>query len=152
MYWKYISSKYHRRMNWTIPLSNRKGCRHLIVQTSVECSKTINTFLVGEDTDLLVLLWYHMNTDYHDIVFQSEIKASLKNIKIWDIKRTKTIIGQELCKILPFVHATSVCDTTSRLFGEGKGQSVKKASNDIYVTGIFYIQAFCKMPEMSGNL
>ena len=104
----------------------------LIVRTAVQCSKTINTVLVGEDTDLLVLLCYHMNTDYHNIVFQSEMKVSLKKIRIWDIKKTKTVIGQELCKILPFVHAISGCDTTSRLFGVGKGQNVKKASNDIY--------------------
>ena len=60
------------------------------------------------------------------------MKAPLKKIRIWDIKKTKTVIEQELCKILPFVHAISGCDTTSRLFGVGKGQSVKKASNDIY--------------------
>ena len=60
------------------------------------------------------------------------MKASLKKIRIWDIKKTKTAIGQELCKILPFVHAISGCDTTSRLFGVGKGKSIKKASNDIY--------------------
>ena len=99
----------------------------LIVRTAVQCSKTINTVLVGEDTDLLVLLCYHMNTDFHNIVFQSEMKASLKKIRIWDIKKTKTVIGQELCKILPFVHAISGCDTTSRLFGVGKGQNVKKS-------------------------
>jgi hypothetical protein len=98
----------------------------LIVQTAVQCSKTINTVLVGED--LLVLLCYHINTDYYNIVFQSEMKASLKKIRIWDIKITKTAIG----KILPFVHAISGCNTTSCLFGVGKGQSVKKASSDIY--------------------
>ena len=94
----------------------------LIVQTAVQCSKTINTVLVGEYTDLLVLLCYNMNTDYHNIVFQSEMKASLRKIRIWDIKKTKTVIGQELCKMLPFVHTISGCDTTSRLFGVGKGQ------------------------------
>jgi hypothetical protein len=34
----------------------------LIVQTAVQCSKTINTVLVGEYADLLVLLCYLMNT------------------------------------------------------------------------------------------
>ncbi|CAG2250736.1 unnamed protein product [Mytilus edulis] len=49
-----------------------------------------------------------------------------------DLKKTKKLLGEEFCKVLPFVHAISGCDTTSRLFGIGKGQAVKKAQTDVY--------------------
>ena len=34
-----------------------------------------------------------------------------------DIKKIKTVLGQDLCQCLPFVHAFTGCDTTSRIFG-----------------------------------
>ena len=35
----------------------------LIIQTAINTSRTVNTVLVGEDTDLLVLLLYHAHMD-----------------------------------------------------------------------------------------
>ncbi|CAC5413385.1 unnamed protein product [Mytilus coruscus] len=104
----------------------------LIVQTAVESAKSTTTVLIGEDTDLLVLLCYHMNSRNHNIIFQSEMKQSTKKFKVWDLKKTKKVLGEEFCKVLPFDHAISGCDTTSRLFGIGKGKAVKKAQTDAY--------------------
>ena len=42
----------------------------LIVQTSVESARRINTVLVGDDTDLLILLCYHMELDAFELFFQ----------------------------------------------------------------------------------
>lgn len=36
------------------------------------------------------------------------------------------ILGEELCEQLPFIHAFSGCDTTSSMFGIGKGTSFRK--------------------------
>ncbi|CAC5420536.1 unnamed protein product [Mytilus coruscus] len=103
-----------------------------IVQTAVESAKSTMTVLIGVDTDLLVLLCYHMNFCHHNIIFQSEMKQSTKKFKVWDLKKTKNVLGEEFRKVLPFVHSISGCDTTSRLFGIGKGQAVKKAQTDAY--------------------
>jgi hypothetical protein len=32
---------------------------------------------------------------------------------------------EEICKVMPFIHAITGCDTTSKLFGVGKGQALK---------------------------
>ena len=47
------------------------------------------------------------------------------------------MLGPKLCDHLLFVHAISGCDTTSRLFGLGKGVAVKKIENG----PVFYNQA-----------
>lgn len=38
--------------------------------------------------------------------------------------------ANEVCHLLPFVHAITGCDTTSRLFGIGKGIALKKLRTD----------------------
>lgn len=48
------------------------------------------------------------------------------------MKKTKCVLGQDFCNIIPFVHAITGCDTTSRLFGVGKGQALKKATQDLH--------------------
>ena len=47
-----------------------------IVQTSVESARRINTVLVGDDTDLLILLCYHTELDAFELFFQPEPKAN----------------------------------------------------------------------------
>ena len=41
----------------------------LIVQKAVDSSTTTDTVLVGDDTDVLVLLCYHANLDSYNILF-----------------------------------------------------------------------------------
>ena len=48
----------------------------LIVQKAVELATRVNTVLVGDDTDLLILLCYHANLDSHSIFLgQSQRRA-----------------------------------------------------------------------------
>ena len=35
-------------------------------------------------------------------------------------------LGSEVCLLLPFAHALAGCDTTSRLFGIGKGVDLRR--------------------------
>ena len=46
----------------------------LIVQKAVELATRVNTVLVGDNTDLLILLCYHANLDSHSIFFRPEPK------------------------------------------------------------------------------
>ncbi|KAH3698671.1 hypothetical protein DPMN_086217 [Dreissena polymorpha] len=46
---------------------------------------------------------------------------------MWSVQKTKTVLGPQLCNILPALHALTGCDTNSRIFGIGKGIAFKKA-------------------------
>ncbi|CAC5394802.1 unnamed protein product [Mytilus coruscus] len=98
----------------------------LIVQTAVTKSHAEEVVVFGEETDSLVLLCHHAKQNPNTIYFTSDKQATTKAHKIWDISKTKLVIGQELCYQLPFIHAMTGCDTTSRLFGIGKPFALKK--------------------------
>lgn len=76
-------------------------------------------------SDILVLLCYHMDMMSHDILFGTEPKRAQK-AKLWDIKRTKILLGEELCQLLPAVHSLTGCDTTSKPFGIGKAKALER--------------------------
>ena len=103
----------------------------LIVQTAVECAEKDQTVLVGEDTDLLILLCHYASIDANNIYFKPEKRRNMKTApKVWDIKETKLKLGNELCDNILFVHAILGCDTTSSVFGLGKGSALKKYLNE----------------------
>ena len=83
--------------------------------------------MIGDDTDLLVLLCMHADTNQLDIIFRSETKQKTKKMRVWEIKKTKEVLGQESCRLLPVIHAVTGCETTSRVFGIGKSAAIKKA-------------------------
>jgi hypothetical protein len=88
------------------------------------------TVLVGDDTDLLVLLCYHADVEAHDLFFKTEPKSRSQKKRVWDIKKTKSALGPSVCKNILFLHAILGCDTTSRLHGIGKGMALKKYDKD----------------------
>ena len=70
----------------------RAGCRvdHanddadvLIVLTAVASARYKETVLIGDDTDLLVLLLHHADMDAHEVFLKSEPKQSAQQNKIW---------------------------------------------------------------------
>lgn len=98
----------------------------IIVQKALEAARWQDTIVVGEDTDLLVLLCYHASFEGHNIYYKSERRQNAKcNTKVWDIKGLKRDLGIENCKHILFAHAILGCDTTSGLFGIGKGTALK---------------------------
>jgi 5'-3' exonuclease len=97
-----------------------------IVIAATECAKHNVTAVVGEDTDLLILLAHHTRTDSHDVFFYSDKQA--KNMKLWSMKQLTTALG-DLRHLLLFLHAFTGCDTTSRPFGVGKVVALKKLKN-----------------------
>ena len=98
-----------------------------IVQTAVKLSEETEIVVVGEDTDLLVLLIYHSKESSKTIYMKSDVKVkSLKLRKVWNISKTKQVIGCQIKNVLPFLHAFTGCDSTSRINGVGKGTILKK--------------------------
>ena len=82
--------------------------------------------LIGDNTDLLILFIYDANINSNDIFFKPEPKKNTKNQRIWNIKAVKQQLGVSVCSNVLFLHAILGCDTTSRLYGIGKGVSLKK--------------------------
>ena len=98
----------------------------MIVQTVIKLAERNTTILIGEDTDLLVLLLYHYCTLVSSqIQFKSDSRSAGKDAKLWDIGKARSSLGDMLCKYLPLLHALTGCDTTSRIFGIGKPAALK---------------------------
>ena len=115
----------------------------LIVQKAVESAAMVNTVLVGDDTNLLILLCYHTSLDSHSILFRPEPKKTTKTPRLLDIKAVKKQLSPEVCSHILFLHAVLGCDTTSHLYGIGKGTSLKKFKSSIH----FRAQAKAFLPR-----
>lgn len=60
------------------------------------------------------------------IFLRSDInRTTSKPKKIWDIHKTHSLLNKIICNLLPFLHALSGCDTTSRLYGVSKSAALK---------------------------
>ena len=95
-----------------------------IVKTAIMSSKSQSTTLIGEDTDLLILLLYHAETNGKDLYFCSD-KATIH--KVYDICQMTKVMGRDvLCSQLLFIHSFTGCDTTSRIFSIGKKSALPK--------------------------
>ncbi|KAG1710392.1 hypothetical protein GQR58_002674 [Nymphon striatum] len=98
----------------------------LIAQTAVEAANLNTTVLVGDDTDLLILLCHHFKSGRFDLYFQPEPKVNSKKNRTWNIKLVKQDLGDAICDGILFIHAILGSDTTSHVHGFGKGASLKK--------------------------
>lgn len=79
-------------------------------------------------TELLVLLLYHAEMDAKELFFRPEPHQRDMTVrKLWDIKKTKTVLGCNVTTSMLFLHALLGCDNTSRVHGIGKGIALKKA-------------------------
>ena len=114
----------------------------LISQTAVQSAATKNTVLVADDTDLVILLCYYADPDGFDLFMQFSTRGTTKKNRIWDIKVTQSELGVDICNNILFIHAIFWCDTTSRLYGLGKGLSLKRFTS----SALFRDKAeqFCK--------
>ena len=68
----------------------------LIAQKAIESASVQDTVLVGDDTDLLVLLLYHSNPTGNGLFFAPEPKKNAKQ-RVWDLKQAKRDIGPFVC-------------------------------------------------------
>ena len=123
-----------------------KGCHTIqaegdadldIVKAAVAMSAYKSTTLIGEDTDLLVLLLYHTPAnDCKHLYFRSDKDTS----NVYNITVLKRLTGDGVCSDLLFIHAFSRFDTTSRIFGVGKKSVVQKV-----IAGDSVLHECCKV-------
>ena len=96
--------------------------------TAVATSARHVTTVIGEDTHVLVLLCHHVDTQSQDVYHRSAGRRNAKP-RVWDIHWLQRTLGPQACRLLPFAHAIAGCDTTSRLFGIGKGVALQKLNS-----------------------
>ena len=79
-----------------------------IVQTAVTVSDTCEAVLVGDDTDLRVLLFHLADGNKHTIYFRPEPKkgGALRCIGVSSIRNK---LGENICGNILFVHAFLGC-------------------------------------------
>ena len=76
--------------------------------------------VVGDDTDLLILLQHHFNPDEHQSIYL-QTRSKLISIGI-----LFSSLDPVLSESLLFIHTISGCDTTSRPYGIGKVSAMAK--------------------------
>ena len=76
----------------------------LIVETAIACSNTKDTVLVGDDTDLLVLLCSRAGPTSHNLSFRPEPKLMPRRpARCWNIEQVQKTVGRHVCdKLLEF--------------------------------------------------
>ena len=117
---------FHLRKFGCIVIQSEGDADLLIAKEGIKYGTVKNTKVIGEDTDILILLLYHMSGDVKfDLKFQSD-----KLEKCYDIQECQNILGDEVCKSLLFLHAITGCDTMSSLFNIGKLTAFKKMMNN----------------------
>lgn len=112
----------------------------LIVSTVLEKAKEAPTALVGQDTDLLVLLLHHTNQEHASVLIASGDKN-------WHVQSVQTVLGVTVCNILPFAHALGGCDTTRSLFSLSKGAILRKIVESPYLKQQAYEFVESKIPQ-----
>lgn len=96
----------------------------LIVQTAVTVAVKQRTVLVGDDTDLLILLLHYYRQG--ELYSMSEPKSSsLQSRRFLNIGHARDVLSDDVSSNILFAHAILGCDTTSRVFGVGKGVSLR---------------------------
>ena len=83
---------------------------------------------------LIVLLSYH-SKDATSEIFRPEARQEVKKPpRCWSMALVRAVLGQEVCQHMPFTHAILGCDTTSCIFGLGKGVALKPIKkNELFV-------------------
>ena len=103
----------------------------LIVRTPLEYVQSMSTVVIGDDTDLLILLCYHNDLQSpFSVYLKPQPPKYSNNLRIWNIKCTQKKLGIDICRNILVLHAILGCDTTSRLFGLGKGMALKEMASD----------------------
>jgi len=79
-------------------------------------SKNCNTTVVGEDTNLLILLLYYAKNYKFKLYFRSGVTRSSSKNPLNDIIHIQISLGNDISKCLLFIHAFNRYDTSSSVF------------------------------------
>jgi hypothetical protein len=109
----------------------------LIVSVALKCLtfyENAPVAVLAEDTDILTLLLHHVKPKSNDVFFVSPPRkgrgGKTNNGKIVNIHSLQQKIGIGACERLLVVHALGGCDSTSAIFGLGKGTIYNKIASD----------------------
>jgi len=87
-------------------------------------------FVICQTSKLFYRNDHHIGTPcraQHLGLLEPSISArTSKGLRVWNIQKTKEVIGPNCSTILPVIHAITGCDTTSQMFGIGKGAALKR--------------------------
>ena len=72
----------------------------------MDCAKLVNTVLVGDVMDILVLLCYRAYK--HSKVLLFPPKANCTKSRVWDINKTNDGLGSNVCLVILFIHTILV--------------------------------------------
>jgi hypothetical protein len=103
----------------------------LIIQTAMQTAKSEATTVIGEDTDLLILLIHYshlLQMTHCPIFFKSDKQKT--NTKSWVIKHVVENLGPSVCAAILPIHAFLGCDTTSRVYSIGKAAALSKCNKN----------------------
>ena len=80
-----------------------------IVNKAISVSTDIAAVIVGEDTDLLILLLHHAKKDRKSIYFSPQQKQNAKKkARVWDIKFCLRVLGSETCQSILFTRISAI--------------------------------------------
>lgn len=124
----------HQLIGFIISEMTKAGCDAVqcgsdadvsIVQAAVESASFKSTTVIGEDTDLLMLLLYYVRPDCKPLYLRSD-NQSRGAPKVYHINTIAQKLGRVLCTRLLFLHAFTGSDSTSRIYGVGKRTAFHK--------------------------
>lgn len=121
----------------------RRGCTVIvaeddadvdIVKSAISSSENQRTAVIGEDTDLLILLLHHASFENKDLYLRSDRSCGRR--QTYDIIKMKHALGQNVCLHLLFLHAFTGCDSLFTDFWcQQKECLVKTAAKESCSTG-----------------
>jgi hypothetical protein len=91
-----------------------------IAMSACTIAQTKPVVVVGDDTDLLIILQHHFTPADHETIYMQT------STKLIDISILKATLDPDLSRSLLCIHALSGCDTTSRPYGIGKLSAMGK--------------------------
>lgn len=116
-----------------------------IVSSACNIAQQNAVIVVGDDTDLFVLLQHHYSPASHQPMY---LQTSNKLI---DISVLQTGINNVLSNTLLFIHAMSGCDTTSKPYGIGKVSALGKFNKLEESAKVFFIERSTKGEYAQGR-
>ena len=113
----------------------------MIVETTGHTAMSCESILACDDTDMLVLLCFHVKEDYCEVFFKPEISSGTNNGPwCWNIKTVQRVLGRAVCNNMLYEHASLGSDTISWVLNIGKRLALKHIRSDnhfITQAGIF---------------
>jgi len=108
----------------------------LLVHTALQCARQQRpVVVVANDTDVLVLLIYHIHVcaepdSISDVYMLSEVTSrKIQPKMLIPVQRVVEALGPSVALVLPAIHALTGCDCTSALFGQGKRRALKRLTD-----------------------